>query len=270
MNRFVALMRRYTFDYTNRQDFSACDTIMVPGYTLHMGTYDLSGRDEQYKPATAKQFAQFPGLCLTINEIVTNGERLCLRFSEHGASVRHDGARAAWAGIGLYKWDGERLTENFVEQDYYSRREQLASRVPKAVEMPALAPWDTQAAAPNAVAEDIVKSLLHTGEWLKHEGIVFDDAWSGAAPQGVLDPTGVRIDDLFSAGDRVAFRITQHGRLREDFRTGGIDTPAGTAVFLHMTGLVTVAGGRLAEGRVVRDRLGLLRRLQSASQSAPE
>ena len=122
MHKFVALMRRYCHDYTNRQDFAACDTIMVPQYTLHMGTHHLTGRDSAYKPATSRQFQQFPGLCLTINEVVTNGDRLCLRFSEHGASMRHAGALAAWSGIGLYKWDGERLTENFVEQDYYSRR----------------------------------------------------------------------------------------------------------------------------------------------------
>lgn len=265
MNKFVALMRRYTFDYTNRQDFTACDTIMVPGYTLHMGTYDLAGRDEHYKPATAKQFAQFPGLCLTINEIVTNGDRLCLRFSEHGASVRHHRARAAWSGIGLYKWDGERLTENFVEQDYYSRREQLASGVPKAVEMPALAPWDTQPEPTNAAAEAVVRLALQNGTWLDHQRVIFDDAWNGGVPQRVVDPTTVRIDDLFSAGDRVAFRITQSGRLREDFRTEGINAPVGSDIVLHMAGLVTVADGGIVSGNVVRDRLGLYRRLQSTS-----
>ena len=96
MDKFVALMRRYCYDYTNCQDFAACDSIMVPGYTLHMGTHDLMGRDEFYKPATQKQFDQFPGLVLTINEIITNGDRLCLRFSEHGASVRH----GLWRALG--------------------------------------------------------------------------------------------------------------------------------------------------------------------------
>ncbi|MES1263355.1 MAG: nuclear transport factor 2 family protein, partial [Peristeroidobacter soli] len=160
MHPFVALMRRYCYDYTNRQDFDACDTIMVPEYTLHMGTHELRGRDTQYKPATSKQFQQFPGLCLTINELVTNGERLCLRFAEHGASLRHAGARAAWSGIGLYKWDGTRLTENFVEQDYYSRRTQLADGAALPVETSAIAPWDTEPAAPNVPAEELVRRFL--------------------------------------------------------------------------------------------------------------
>src|ERR1700744_1415286 len=77
---FVTLMRRYCIDYTARHDLTVCDDIMDPGYTLHMGEYDLSGRDDAYKPAAAAQFRQFPGLCLTVNEIVCSGARLALRL----------------------------------------------------------------------------------------------------------------------------------------------------------------------------------------------
>src|SRR5437763_13760106 len=100
MEPFVALIRRYCIDYTARHDLSVCDDIMVPGYTLHMGVHHLAGRDDAYKPAAAAQFRQFPGLCLTVNAIICSGDRLALRFTEHGASVRHDGARAAWGGDG--------------------------------------------------------------------------------------------------------------------------------------------------------------------------
>lgn len=262
MNKFVALMRRYVCDYTNRHDFEVCDEIMVPDYTLHMGTYDLAGRDTVYKPATARQFEQFPGLGLTVNQIVTNGSRLCLRFSEHGASLRHHGALASWGGIGLYKWDGERLTENFVEQDYYSRREQLASARPKPVETPALAPWDTAAEPANEAAEIMVRETLEHGDLSLDDAVVFDDAWTGSPKQRVLRPERTTIDDLFSAGEHVAFRITQTGTLLDDFAGADprfVDTP----VFLHMTGLLTVRNGAIVAGRVIRDRLGLLRRLQA-------
>lgn len=259
MNKFVALMRRYVYDYTNRHDFAVCDEIMAPDYTLHMGTYDITGRDTQYKPATNKQFEQFPGLCLTVNEIVTNGSRLSLRFSEHGASMRHNGALASWSGIGLYKWDGERLTENYVEQDYFSRRAQLSSGRPKPVEAPALAPWDTQPRPENSAAESVVRRLLHDGELTATSGIEFDDAWTGAPLQKILQADGAVIDDLFSAGDQVAFRITQSGRVLADFDAASV----GRSAILHMTGIVTVRDGRIVAGRVIRDRLGLYRRLQA-------
>lgn len=260
MHKFVALMRRYCYDYTNRQDFAACDTIMVPGYTLHMGTYDLAGRDEFYKPATQRQFDQFPGLVLTINEIITNGDRLCLRFAEHGASVRHGQRRAAWGGIGLYKWDGERLLENYVEQDYFSRRLQLSSGQPADVETPATAPWDTEPQPANERAEALVRHALSAGTLLKNPAIRFDDGGAAGPPHEILEPAEVRINDMFSAGDRVAFHIAQWGRLTADFSMGRPEL-VGTDVILHMAAVVTVTKGVITAGRVIRDRLGLKRRL---------
>jgi hypothetical protein len=228
---FVALMRRYCIDYTARHDLSVCDDIMVPGYTLHMGVHDLAGRDEAYKPAAAAQFRQFPGLCLTVNEIICSGGRLALRFTEHGASARHDGARAAWGGIGLYRWDGQRLLENHVEQDYLARRRQLA----------------------DPEAEAVVRAWLTAGGLA---GVTVDD---GRPPHRLIAPARTDIDVLFSAGPRVAFRAVQHGPLTgEDPRFAG----DGEAM-LHLAGVVAVAGGRVTGGRVIRDRLGLLRRLAS-------
>jgi hypothetical protein len=269
LDKFVALMRRYCYDYTNRQDFSACDTLMVPGYTLHMGTHDLVGRDDYYKPATRKQFEQFPGLVLTVNEIITNGSRLCLRFSEHGASVRHQQRRAAWGGIGLYKWDGERLLENFVEQDYYSRRLQLASGQPVAVEAPATAPWDTMALPANPAAEAWVRAALMRGTLLDNPTLRFDDGAATCPPEGILEPDRVLINDLFSAGDQVAFHIAQQGRLTADFSVNRPER-VGTDVTLHMAGVVTVRDGMILSGRVIRDRLGLQRRLERAAAHATD
>jgi len=248
---FVALMRRYCVDYTARHDMSVCDEIMVPGYTLHMGTHDVTGRDEAYKPAAAAQFRQFPGLCLTVNEIVCSGDQLALRFTEHGASVRHGGARAAWGGVGLYRWDGQRLLENYVEQDYLSRRKQLASGRPDLVEPPAVAPWDTRAEPAHPAAEDAVRAWLAAGDLT---GVMADD---GQPPHRLLAPTRTDITVLFSAGPRVAFRAVQHGPLTGEDPMFGGDGEA----MLHLAGVVRVAGGQVAGGRVIRDRLGLLRRL---------
>jgi predicted ester cyclase len=244
-------MRRYCIDYTARHDLSVCDDIMDPGYTLHMGTHDLAGRDEAYKPAAAAQFRQFPGLCLTVSEIVCSGDRLALRFTEHGASVKHDGALAAWAGIGLYRWDGQRLLENYVEQDYLARRRQLAEGRPDPVEPPAVAPWDARSLPADLAAEEAVRTWLGTGDLSR---LTADD---GRPPHRLIAPARTDISVLFSAGPRVAFHAVQYGELTaEDPRFAG-DGEA----FVHVAGVVRVEDGRVAGGRVIRDRLGLLRRL---------
>lgn len=251
MEPFVALMRRYVNDYTNRHDTSVCAEIMEPDYTLRMGPNEVAGRDEVYIPASQKQFAQFPDLCLTVHEIVTNGERLAMRFTEHGRSARHDRRAAAWAGLGLYRWNGSRLVENYVEQDYLARRRQLATGVPAAVEPPAVAPWDTQASPADPEAEAVVRT------WLGDPGgVILDDG----APDPLLGEASSQVDDLFSAGPRVAFRVTCSG-----VYAGGLEDVArdrvGDSATLHLVGLVTVAEGRVSGGRIVRDRLGLARSL---------
>jgi hypothetical protein len=250
MEPFVALMRRYVNDYTNRHDVSVCAEIMAPDYTLRMGPHVLAGRDEHYIPASRKQFAQFPGLCLTVHEIVTDGDRLAMRFSEHGRSVHHDGRAAVWGGLGLYRWDGAVLVENYVEQDYLARRRQLATGVPATVEPPALAPWDTEAVAADPEAEAVVRA------WLDDPGGVTVDGDADA----LLAQPSAQVDDLFSAGPHVAFRVTRTGTY-----AGGLEevdaAVVGSPATLHLVGLVSVADGRVGGGRIVVDRLGLVRSL---------
>lgn len=269
---FVALMRRYVVDYTNRQDTSVCSEIMEPDYTLRMGPHEVSGRDEAYIPASRKQFTQFPGLGLTVHEVVTNGERLALRFSEHGASRRHEGAAAAWTGLGLYRWNGTRLQDNSVEQDYLSRRRQLASGTPATVGAPAVAPWDTPARPADPAAEAVVRSWIArgvaaggpagAGSTTVTTDLTWDDGGPGSEHAVLADAASV-IDDLFSAGDAVAFRLTCHGRY-----AGGLDdvtdAPAGTPATVHLVGLVHVRDGQVASGHLVRDRLGMARALSPA------
>lgn len=262
---FVALMRRYCVDYTNRHDTSHCAELMEPDYTLHMGVHHLTGRDERYIPAAKIQFTQFPGLCLTVNQIVTNGDRLVMRFTEHGRSVRHQGQAAAWSGIGLYRWNGTRLLENFVEQDYFARARQLGGAAALPIEAPAVAPWDTEAQPADPANEALIRSWIESGEILRQPALVFDDEWTGdSAPRdGVLTPVSGVVDDLFSAGDYVAFHAAISGHLLAQSDLANRPDDAGRDVFLHLAALVRVQDGRIVWGRGVRDRTGLKRRLQS-------
>jgi hypothetical protein len=251
---FVALMRRYCVDYTARHDLTVCDEIMDPGYTLNMGGHRVAGRDGAYKPAAARQFTQFPGLGLTVNQVICSGDRLALRFTEHGASVRHGGAQAAWGGIGLYRWDGRVLLENFVEQDYFGRRRQLAGDGPDPVEPPAVAPWDTAAVPPDRDAEQVVRAWLAAGDLTGVPGVTVDD---GRKMSRLISVEDTEVNDLLSAGPNVAFHVCQRGTLipgEPPF------TIKGTGL-MYVAGLVTVTGGRVTGGRVIQDRLGLMRRL---------
>ena len=256
MEPFVALMRRYCIDYTNSHDQSVCDEIMAPEYVVHISGFDLP-RDAAYKPAVTGVFARFPGLQLQVHEFVTNGERLAMRFSEHGAAADAGGRFAAWGGIGLYRWNGKQLLENFVEQDFHAQEEQLATGVAAPLETPHLDPWlGTRAEAANAAAEAAARAWLAKGDLRAAADAVIDGSWY--APQGPspLEVESVQVNDLFSAGARVAFHITQHGRYRGGLR--GADAAwSGRAAALRCVGLARVEGGEVRAVRVVTDRLGM-------------
>lgn len=258
---FVALMRRYCIDYTNSHDLSVCDEIMRADYTLHMGEHHLTGRDEAYKPAVLAQLRQFPFLGLVVHDVVTNGDRLALRFSEHGASVKHGARLSSWSGIGVYRWDGSQLTENWVEQDYFSRRRQLDTGQPLELLPPALDPWMVAAAPSDDATEAAARAWLADGAFSGND-VHVDDSWRTGSPQPRFDVAEVVVDDLFTAGDTAAFHVTIRGTYRGGLP--GLDAHIGTDVDHYAVGIVTFDGSRV-RGDVITDRLGLERRLAPRS-----
>ncbi|GAA3522904.1 hypothetical protein GCM10022222_00990 [Amycolatopsis ultiminotia] len=247
----VEVARRFAIDWLDRADTSVPPTIMTPGYVVHIGDVELEGLPA-YTDGTVGQLRQFPGLGLTVHEVVTDGERLALVFTEHGASTKHSGNAAAWSGVALFRWDGERLVENWTQEDYYARRRQLAEGVPDVIRPPAPAPWTTQPRSSDPGIERVVQDWLAKPE-LDH--VTVDDGRDSGL---VLEVGSVEVLERFSAGDQVAFAAVWTGTYR-----GGLDdVPSGTdPVGLGVAGVLTVGSGGVVGGSIVTDRLGLRRRL---------
>lgn len=252
--RFLALMKRYCVDYVNVGDQSVTRDLMVEDYLLRMGDHEVRGRDTNYHAATAQQMRQYPGLLLTVHEIATSGDRLMMRFSEHGRRAA-DGAYCAWGGIGLYRWNGEKLVHNNVEQDYFSRRRQIADRVVDRVDHPAVAPFNGDGEAPDPAAEALVRAWLEAGRLADTPGVHCDEAWQGSPQMRAINQESIAINDLFSVGNRVAFHVTQSGRVASDFGVLSEGAPAR----LHAAGIVHIENGAVANGRVIRNRMDMMR-----------
>lgn len=256
----LGLVRRWSVDWLNGQHPEVCKQVLAPDYTLRIGGF-LLGPRETYVPATLAQLSRYPGLVVTAHQVVTDGDKVALWFSEHGASARLEGRAAVWTGVSLFRWDGSALSACFAEEDYYGRRRQLDLGTPDAVLPPAVAPWDEPARPPDADAdaEAVVRDWL-AGPDLRSCPVVCDDEHTGAAPQRLLEVTGCEEHELFSAGDWVAFHVAQSGTY-----VGGLDDLddlVGRPARLEVAGLVRVADGQVVEGRVVRDRLGTARALR--------
>jgi len=251
---FVALMRKYCIDYTNSHDQTLYDEIMEPDYVVHISGMDLV-RSTTYASAVEALFAVAPGLGLVVHELVLNGDRLCMHFSEHGAMPGPDGpALACWRGVGLYKWNGSRLTENYVEQDYQALQAQTASGQPHPLTSPHLDPWTTEAVAADAEAEVAVRAWLDRGDLTDVTSYQIDDTRTGATYEPVLEVASMTVNDLFSAGSSVPFHVTYTGTYR-----GGLGENVaerlGAPASLSVVGIARVADGTVSRLDAVTTRL---------------
>lgn len=242
----VGLVRRWAVDWLAAANPEVCEEILAPHYTLLIGGYRLGPRDE-YVPRTLEQINRFPGLGVTIHELIASDEGVALRFTEHGASSKLGGRKAAWTGVAVFRSDGTRLTECFAEEDYLGRRRQFDSGVCDPVEPPAAAPWNVEPRAADASAEEAVVAWLRAGDL---SGVDREDSWLGRESDPSTGEGTLTVNAMLSAGPSVGFHATLTG-------------PDGLP--LHIAGLIHVQDGSVARGRVVRDRLGLQRAREAAS-----
>jgi hypothetical protein len=247
MHPFVKVMRTYCIDYTNSHDQSLYDEIMEPDYVVHISGFDLL-RDQHYKRAVTDLFGRAPGLGLVVHELLLNGDRLCMRFSEHAAMPTEHGPRlACWPGIGLYKWNGRRLTENYVEQDYFALHQQLTSGLPHVLEPPHLDPWvTTEPVNADPSSEALVR------DWLERGGL--------AEVSDLIEVAELTIEDLFSVGSRVPFHVTARGAYRGDL-DGVPSSCRGTTVAMQVAGIARVVDGVVHVERTVAATMSIVSQL---------
>lgn len=255
MHPFVALMRKYCIDYTNSHDQSIYHEIMRPDYVVHSFGRDL-GLSTHYSRGVEMLFGIAPGLGLVVHELILNGDRLAMHFSEHASMPSGEGrALTCWRGIGLYTWDGERLVENWVEQDYHAMKRQILSGRPDTLKPPHIDPWvATEVVPADASALHTVHAWLERGDLTDAVELEIDDTRDGFAHVPVLDVSDVVIDDVFSAGRTVPFHVTLHGRYR-----GGLgdqyDDHIGEATAMGVSGIARVDGSVVVSVEAVTCRV---------------
>jgi hypothetical protein len=108
-------------------------------------------------------------------------------------------------------------------------------------------------------AAEVVQGWL-AGVWPKAGPVPCDDDHITGNPLR-FDVTGEDGAEFHVSGDWVAFHVRQHGTYRGGLP--GADRPAATT--LDVNGLIRVQAGRVAEGRVIRDRMGLWARVRGAA-----
>ena len=257
----VQLARRWVVDYFNGQNEAAARAFIAPEYALEIGDHVFDGRDTQWLPAVAQQFAQFPGMGMTVHQVLVGSGskegRVAVCFSEHGASGGPGGPIAVWSGVGIYRAEGERLVGCCAQEDYMTRSRQLRSGVCDAVDAPAPAPWDSVPLRSNLEAEAVVCRWLQQSWPAAPASVRVDDEHITGQPL-VFEVRSLEVVDIFSSGQDVAFHVRQRGF----YRSGLPAVPArDREELLNVNGVLRVQDGSVTAGRVIRDRGGLKARL---------
>lgn len=260
----AALLRGFAVEFITGHDIDVAKRIMAPEYCLSIGGHLLNGRDSEYLPPTTAQIYQFPGLCVTVHDVMYGDNALAMKFTEHGASARDGGRAATWRGISLFRTDGERLRWGWAEEDYFARKRQLTTGCCDTVDPPHAQPWDVQPAAPNPESEAIARRWLCSPD--EQAGLQGADWLSqiGAAdpkPEALVDVQSTAIDEIFSAGERVAFHLEHEAVYKGGF--ADIDpVHVGRAVTVRAAGMLTIRNGSVVGASITTDRLGLYRHLR--------
>jgi len=257
LSAVARLLRGFAVDFLTAHDTSVVERIMDPAYRLSIGGHLFDGRDESYLPATAAQLDQFPGLCVTVHDVVIAPDACAMRFTEHGVSAR-EGRASSWGGITLFRVRDGRLAHGWAEEDYFARKRQLKNGVVDTIGRPHPAPWDEPEQGPDAGVETVVRALLADPARLL-DGL---EELSAEGPRlaSLIAPAGIEVSTCFSAGNRAAFHAVLTGAYAGGFDDVDADRVAGD-IRLPVAGIVDTRGGRIARVQLCGDRLGLHRRL---------
>ena len=259
----MEVLRRYAHGFVNSHDFTVARKVMSEDYTLHVGTETLVGRDDHYLPAVQRQMDQFPQLGYSIHELVTDGEKTAVLFSEHGRSSRHTDRAASWIGMGIYRASAGRLVECWVEQDHYGKRRQLQSGECDPIPTVAIDPWsDHENADPSAsdAVEEAVRSWLSR---LRMWPPVDADLDSGFAQD---EQPRVRV-----AETELIAVVAEHGRVGFNAKivgsyAGGLpdtDGLVGRRVETWVGAIGSLSGGTVKDLRGASNRLAVQRQLNA-------
>ena len=251
----ATLLRGFALDFLSCHDVAVVPRIMHPDYRLAIGDHLFEGRDQVYLPATAAQLAQFPGLCVTVHDVLLGSDFAAMRFTEHGVSARH-GRAAAWGGVTLFRIVSGQLWQGWADEDYFARKRQLATGRGDAVAAPHAAPWDVAVAPPQAVTARVVSDWLQDPHAFAAR-FVEQIAAEGPSWSELIEVDDFCMEELWSAGDRAAFRVRARGRYVGGFTD--LAASRGAPIVITATGLATVDGGRVSRVQVAYDRLGLHR-----------
>lgn len=124
------VVRRFFIEIWNTGDLAVADELVASEHQHHLGDEILRG-PEGVKGAVTWLRAGFPDLTFTMDDVVSDGDRVVVRWTAtgtHGGTifdVPPTGRRVRWTGIDLIRLEDGKLVELWAEADGAGLMEQL-------------------------------------------------------------------------------------------------------------------------------------------------
>lgn len=129
-----SVVRRFLDEVVNGGRAELIGELWAQDMAWHGGSLgDVRGIDAYQAMFSADASAAFAGMHLTIHEVISQDEKVVVRFTNSGThtgtfhGVPATGRHAAWTGIGIYTVRDGKITEAWFAEDILGMLEQLGA-----------------------------------------------------------------------------------------------------------------------------------------------
>jgi predicted ester cyclase len=128
-----ALVRRYVEEFVDRSNFDLSEEIFVPNFVRYDAGPDQVSRVEDLKHFFAMLHSGFPGFQSTIEDLLSEGDKVALRFTFRGIhqgefmGIAPTGKEVTMSGIDILRIADGKLVEMWNQEDVLGMMRQLGA-----------------------------------------------------------------------------------------------------------------------------------------------
>ena len=126
-----AIFRRFVEEWFNQGDLDAFNELVSPDFVNHSAPPGVPPTREGWKQLATMFKAAFPDMHLHIEDEITEGDRITIRFTGHGThrgelmGIPVTGKEVNFAGINIARIAGGKIMERWEEFDMMGMMQQL-------------------------------------------------------------------------------------------------------------------------------------------------
>lgn len=132
----MAIVRRYAEEALGKGNVAVSDELLAPDYVHHALMPGITPDREGRKQLASMIYAAFPGLHLTLEHAVAEGDRVAVRWTCSGPhkgeymGVAPTGKQVTWTGMSIHRVKGGKIVESWDQVDNRGVMRQLGGVPP--------------------------------------------------------------------------------------------------------------------------------------------